>query len=56
MTGDKGLRSNTIIIGYVLADDVAMLLQKNPDMAAAFETMIVTRARHPGRLPNHWPN
>jgi NAD(P)-dependent dehydrogenase (short-subunit alcohol dehydrogenase family) len=45
--GDKGLRSNTIIIGHVLTDDVAMLLQNNPDMAAAFETMIVTRTGYP---------
>jgi len=45
--GEKGLRSNTIIIGHVLTDDAAALLNNNPEMAAAFDAMTVTRPGYP---------
>ncbi|BBX64305.1 putative short-chain type dehydrogenase/reductase [Mycobacterium saskatchewanense] len=45
--GDRGLRSNTIIIGHVLTDDAAALLKAHPDMSAAFDAMTVTRPGYP---------
>ncbi|MEE6178290.1 SDR family NAD(P)-dependent oxidoreductase [Mycobacterium sp. 050134] len=45
--GDRGLRSNTIVIGHVLTDDAEALLKEHPEMSAAFDAMTVTRPGYP---------
>jgi NAD(P)-dependent dehydrogenase (short-subunit alcohol dehydrogenase family) len=45
--GAQGLRSNTIVIGHVLTEDVAAMLDANPDMRTAFDAMIATRPGYP---------